>query len=114
LQLHRQVRVVGTVERLDAAASDAYFATRPRVSQLGAWASPQSEVIPDRAVLDDRVMEFAETFAEVAEVPRPAYWGGWVLRPLIVEFWQGRADRLHDRLRYRRDNGGWIIERLAP
>jgi pyridoxamine 5'-phosphate oxidase len=114
LQLHRQVRVVGTVERLGPAASDEYFASRPRPSQIAAWASPQSQVIPDRAGLDARVAQFDETFIDVADVPRPAYWGGWVLRPLSIEFWQGRAERLHDRLRYRRENGGWAIERLAP
>jgi pyridoxamine 5'-phosphate oxidase len=118
LQLHRQVRVVGTVERLDDAASDAYFAARPRDSQLGAWASPQSQVLPDRQALDERVARFTETFAGVDEVPRPVYWGGYRLRPLVIEFWQGRRSRLHDRLRYRRERDGrldsWVIERLAP
>ncbi len=115
LQLHRQVRVVGTVERLSAAESDAYYASRPRSSQIGAWASPQSQVLADRAALEARVEQFTTTFEGVDDVPRPNYWGGWRLTPITVEFWQGRPSRLHDRLRYRRnDDGEWIVERLAP
>lgn len=115
LQLHRQVRLTGIVERLDAAASDEYFASRPRESRIGAWASPQSEVLADRAALDERVAAFEATFAGVEEVPRPAYWGGWLFRPLVVEFWQGRRSRLHDRLRYTRSDAGvWTVDRLAP
>lgn len=114
LQLHRQVRVVGKVERLSAAASDAYFASRPRSSQIGAWASPQSQVLPDREALEQRVAQFSATFESVEEIPRPAYWGGWSLRPMRFEFWQGRPSRLHDRLRYSLVDGSWVIERLAP
>jgi pyridoxamine 5'-phosphate oxidase len=114
LQLHRQVRVVGTVERLAEAESDAYYSSRPRTSQIGAWASPQSQVLPDRDVLEARVAQFTDTFAAVDEVPRPAYWGGWLLRPTRFEFWQGRPSRLHDRLRYSLVDGAWVIERLAP
>jgi pyridoxamine 5'-phosphate oxidase len=95
--------------------SDAYFASRPRDSQLGAWASPQSEVIEGRDVLNQRHTEFAEKFGG-AEVPRPPHWGGWLLVPEVFEFWQGRPNRLHDRFRYRRDDNtqDWVIERLAP
>jgi pyridoxamine 5'-phosphate oxidase len=113
--LHRQVRVRGTVEMLPRHESDAYFASRPRDSQLGAWASPQSEVISGREILNERHTEFAEKFAGV-EVPRPPHWGGWLLVPDGFEFWQGRPNRLHDRFRYRRDDvtQDWVIERLAP
>ena len=113
--LHRQVRVRGTVEMLPRHESDAYFASRPRDSQLGAWASPQSEVINGRDILNERHAEFAEKFAGV-EVLRPPHWGGWLLVPEVFEFWQGRPNRLHDRFRYRRDEvtHDWVIERLAP
>ena len=113
--LHRQVRVRGTVEMLPQHESDAYFASRPRDSQLGAWASPQSEVISGRKVLNERHAGFAEKFAGV-EVLRPPHWGGWLLVPEVFEFWQGRPNRLHDRFRYRRDDEtqDWVIERLAP
>ena len=113
--LHRQVRLRGTVEMLPRHESDAYFASRPRDSQLGAWASPQSEVINGRDILNERHAEFAEKFAGV-EVLRPPHWGGWLLVPEVFEFWQGRPNRLHDRFRYRRDDvtQDWVIERLAP
>lgn len=114
LQLHRQVRVVGVVERLPEAESDEYYGSRPRSSQIGAWSSPQSQVLPDRASLEERVARFEQTFADVDDVPRPAYWGGWILRPVSYEFWQGRPSRLHDRVRYRPGDGEWVIQRLAP
>jgi pyridoxamine 5'-phosphate oxidase len=114
IPLQRQVRIEGTARRLDDAASDAYFAERPRGSQIGAWASPQSEVIDGRQPLVDAVTELEERFAGL-EVPRPPFWGGIEVVPSEFEFWQGRPSRLHDRLRYRpTPDGGWTIDRLAP
>mgnify|MGYP003346406602 CR=1 FL=1 len=113
LQLHRQVRVVGEVERVPEPESDEYFASRPRASQVGAWSSPQSQPIPDRAWLEQRVEQMGATFGD-APVPRPVFWGGWLLRPTRFEFWQGRPSRLHDRLVYAPLDGGWQITRLAP
>lgn len=113
LDLHRQVRVRGTVSRVDAAESDDYFASRPRDSQIGAWASPQSAPIADRDELMHRVAEVARRF-DGQTVPRPDHWGGFRLHPREIEFWQGRPNRLHDRFRYRRDAGLWVVERLAP
>jgi pyridoxamine 5'-phosphate oxidase len=113
LDLHRQVRLRAAVERVSDDESDAYFATRPRTSQLGAWASPQSESLASRAELEQLVIGYDEQFADLA-VPRPPHWGGWRLVPVEWEFWQGRPSRLHDRLRYARGDDGWDITRLAP
>ena len=115
--LERQVRVEGVVGRTSAAESELYFSSRPRGSQLGAWASPQSAVLSSRAELAERLAEVTDRFGvhEDAEpVPLPDFWGGYRLRPDVVEFWQGRSDRLHDRLRYRHRPSGWRRDRLAP
>jgi pyridoxamine 5'-phosphate oxidase len=111
--LERQIRVTGTAERLPLDESAAYFAGRPRGSQLAAWASEQSEVLVDRATLEARLAE-AEARYDGADVPMPPDWGGYVVRPTAVELWQGRPSRLHDRLRYRATASGWVLERLAP
>ena len=113
-QLQRQVRIEGTVELVSEAESDAYFRSRPLGSRLGALASAQSLVIANRAVLEERVRELMQRFPN-GEVPRPPHWGGYRVRPLVIEFWQGRPDRLHDRLRYQRvQPDGWRLERLSP
>lgn len=114
LDLHRQVRVRGTVERVAEEESDRYFASRPRASRIGAWASPQSEPITDRAELDRLVHAQELAFEGVEEVPRPSFWGGWRLVPDEIEFWQGRPSRLHDRVRYRLVDDRWHLDRLAP
>ena len=112
--LQRQVRVEGTATRVSHAESEAYFATRPRESQLGAWASPQSRVVASRSALDERYGGVLAQFADLDAVPVPPHWGGFRVAPEVVEFWQGRPDRLHDRLRFRQDDGTWRLERLAP
>ncbi|MBI3411751.1 MAG: pyridoxamine 5'-phosphate oxidase [Planctomycetes bacterium] len=112
--LHRQIRIEGAVAKVTEQESDDYFRSRPFGHRLGALASPQSQVIPGRAVLEDRMAELEREFAG-KEVPRPATWGGYRVTPLMIEFWQGRESRLHDRLRYQvQANGSWLLERLAP
>lgn len=113
-QLERQVRIGGMAEHTTAEESDAYWATRPRGSQLGSMASPQSQAIPDRAWLARQAELLADRHPEGALIARPAHWGGVRVAPVELEFWQGRPNRLHDRLHYRREQGRWVIERLAP
>ena len=113
LPLRRQVRVVGSAARTDDAESDEYFSQRPRGSQLGAWASPQSRVIESRDILHQAEAEAEARFAD-RDVTRPPHWGGFAVIPDVIEFWQGRPNRLHDRVRYRRDGDAWTIDRLAP
>lgn len=110
--VHRQIVVCGGVTRIDRGETEAYFATRPRESQLGAWASAQSTVVPNRAAIDAAYAAVVARFPN--GVPAPPHWGGFRLAPDTVEFWQGRTGRLHDRLRFRRDEEGWVVERLAP
>ena len=112
VELERVVRIEGSVERVDDAESDAYFASRPLDSRIGAWASPQSRVIESRGVLVANAAKYAARF--LLNPPRPPHWGGYRLRPEAWEFWQGRKSRLHDRLRYRLADGNWTRERLAP
>ncbi len=113
-QLDRQVRVEGKVERTSAAESAEYFQTRPRESQIGAWASPQSNVIPGREVLEERVRELEEYYRD-REIECPGHWGGYRLRPDRIEFWKNRVGRLHDRILYELgSNNAWLIKRLAP
>lgn len=112
-QLWRQVRIEGTVERVSADESDQYFNSRPLGSRIGAWASEQSSAIESRAALDRRFQEFSWKFGD--NVPRPPHWGGYRVKPNVIEFWQGQDNRLHDRLRFKsKDDGEWSIERLAP
>jgi len=110
--LDRQVRLEGPVERLSAEESDAYFGSRGRGSRLGAWASKQSTEIPGRETLDTALADADSRYPD--DVPRPAYWGGFLLRPDVIEFWEGRADRLHDREEFRREGEGWRSRRLSP
>ncbi len=113
-ELQRQVRITGKIEKLPEQESDQYFQSRPRGSQIGAVASPQSQVIPDRAFLENRVKAVDEQFMDAEKITRPEYWGGYLVRPVAFEFWQGRASRLHDRVQYVSNEGNWIKERLAP
>lgn len=112
-ELERQVRITGTVEKVSAAESDAYFISRPAGSRIGAWASPQSSVITSREAIEKNTEKYEKKFADT-EITRPSHWGGYIVIPTLIEFWQGRPSRLHDRLQYSKLPDGWKIERLAP
>jgi pyridoxamine 5'-phosphate oxidase len=112
-ELERQVRIEGRAGRISSEESDAYFASRPRGSRLGAWASEQSRSVEDRSVLEERIVDLEEEYRD-REIPRPPFWGGYRVEPHAIEFWQGRENRLHDRISYRRQTGAWKLERLQP
>jgi pyridoxamine 5'-phosphate oxidase len=112
-ELERQVRVEGSIEKISEQESDAYYHSRPVSSRIGAWASPQSNVILSRQVLEENVIELGKKF-EGKEILRPPHWGGYIVKPTLIEFWQGRSSRLHDRILYTKMGDGWKIERLAP
>lgn len=113
-ELERQVRITGLIEKIPATQSDDYFRSRPESSRIGAWASPQSRVIEDRNWLDEKFNELVNKMEGTA-IPRPPHWGGYIVKPVVIEFWQGRPSRLHDRIQYTlEENGEWKIERLAP
>ena len=113
-ELERQVRITGLIDKISSKQSDDYFQSRPESSRIGAWASPQSRVIEDRDWLDEKFNELVNKMEGTA-IPRPPYWGGYIVMPVVIEFWQGRPSRLHDRIQYTlEENGKWKIERLAP
>jgi len=112
-ELQRQVRIEGIAEKISEAESDEYFNSRPLESKIGAWASHQSSIIPYRQIIDENVKRYTEVFKD-EDVPRPDYWGGYCVKPNLVEYWQGRQSRLHDRIQYTLDNGIWKLERLSP
>ena len=114
LELERQIRIEGAAERVSPEESETYFQSRPKGSQVGAWASPQSRVISGREWLEEKMEELNDTFKHDENLPLPPFWGGYRVRPDCIEFWQGRENRLHDRIRYTRTETGWKIERLAP
>ena len=114
LELQRQVRIKGTAIKLDNAEAELYFQSRPNGSKIGAWASHQSTVIPNREALESSFKTYTSKYENVDDIPKPEYWGGYLIVPYEMEFWQGRQSRLHDRLRYRLNTNSWILERLAP
>jgi pyridoxamine 5'-phosphate oxidase len=113
-ELERQVRIEGSVDRVTAGQSDEYFKTRPRDSQIGAWASPQSSIIASRALLEERYESIKKKFDKTENINRPNQWGGYLVKPFLLEFWQGRPSRLHDRIQYTLIEGEWKVSRLAP
>lgn len=113
-ELERQVRITGGVKKISAAESDAYFVSRPEGSRIGAWASPQSSIIDSRNIIEERLTEYQQKFAG-GKITRPPHWGGYIVIPVVIEFWQGRPNRLHDRIQYKLiNNTEWKIQRLAP
>lgn len=113
-ELERQIRIEGPVEKISEEESDKYFNSRPTASRIGAWASPQSEIVTDRTIIENNFSEYENKFG-TAFIPRPSHWGGYILKPTLLEFWQGRSSRLHDRIQYSSGQGGsWKMERLAP
>jgi pyridoxamine 5'-phosphate oxidase len=113
-ELERQIRITGTIEKVSVAESDEYFNSRPAGSRIGAWASPQSSVIPSREVIEANIIKYEQKFAGT-EIARPAHWGGYIVKPTVIEFWQGRPNRLHDRIQYTKQQAGsWRFDRLAP
>ncbi|MEE9438097.1 MAG: pyridoxamine 5'-phosphate oxidase [Saprospiraceae bacterium] len=113
-EMERQVRITGLAEKISIAQSSEYFKSRPRGSKIGAWVSPQSEIIASREILESKNADIEAKFKDSEDIPLPLFWGGYIVKPITVEFWQGRPDRLHDRLKYSRKNKNWIISRLAP
>jgi pyridoxamine 5'-phosphate oxidase len=113
-ELERQVRIEGTTERVDAGRSEKYFQSRPRGSQIGAWTSPQSSIIESRRILEERAIQIEKKFEALFVLPKPNQWGGYQVDPLVIEFWQGRPNRLHDRIQFVKVDGMWKIHRLAP
>lgn len=114
LDLQRQIRIEGRAEKLSYEDSQRYFQSRPKGSQIGAWASPQSQVIPNRSILENKVRNLEQQYHNAEKLPCPTHWGGYLVRPEKIEFWQGRSSRLHDRILYSLDGDDWKIERLAP
>lgn len=114
LPMQRQIRIEGRASKISKQASEEYFHSRPRESQIGAWVSPQSQIIPSRQFLDDRWNTLVDKYKDVALIPKPDHWGGWRIDPTSIEFWQGRTSRLHDRVKYTLADDQWFIERLAP
>ena len=114
LELERQIRIEGRIEKVSRSISDQYFASRPKGSQIGAWASPQSSIIDSRKILEDNVENLKQKYQDAERLPLPPHWGGFRLIPEFIEFWQGRSSRLHDRIRYQRIDNQWKLDRLAP
>ncbi|MFT6334982.1 MAG: pyridoxamine 5'-phosphate oxidase [Halioglobus sp.] len=113
-EMERQVRITGVAEKISTSRSEQYFHKRPKGSQIGAWVSPQSSILENREVLEERQKEIELKFKDEEKIPLPDFWGGYIVKPTAIEFWQGRPSRLHDRLRYKLEDGRWKVERLAP